>query len=86
MTFAPRCDTIVDTSNSQQGGTMSRRDEAITIKVDSYEKTKYKHWCVDHTDGNMTTVLRTLVQYIIKYKPTWTQVEHALATLKGDGE
>ena len=61
---------------------MSGRDEAITIKVGSYEKIWYRHWCVNHARGNMTTVLRALVQYIIKYKPTWAQVESALYTLK----
>ena len=65
---------------------MPGRIEAITVKVDSYEKTEYRHWCVDNADGNMSTVLRALVQYIIKYKPTWTQVEDALFALKGVGD
>ncbi len=61
---------------------MSRRDEAITIKVDNYEKTKYRHWCIDNTGGNMSAALRLLVQCVIENGPTWAQVKNALCALK----
>ena len=54
----------------------------ITIRVDSYEKAKYQHWCVDQARGSMSAALRLLVQQIIQYQPTWAELDAAMSTLR----
>lgn len=63
-----------------------KSEHPITFKVDGYEKTQYRYWCIEHAAANMSTALRLFVQCLVRYKPTWEQLVAVLAELEQGSE